>query len=128
MNNEEELIKLQEEKVKADRRLLNVEIVLGLLTLVSFLTILYGSIYVMEALNTYVIPILLIILSIIILIVGVGACLFIEQKAGYYECSKCHHKYIPTYNQALWSMHIYRTRYFKCPKCKQWSWNKKVLK
>lgn len=51
-----------------------------------------------------------------------------QQKAGYYECQKCHHKYIPSYSSVLWAMHINRTRYMKCPKCNQKSWQKKVTK
>jgi Zn finger protein HypA/HybF involved in hydrogenase expression len=51
----------------------------------------------------------------------------IEQKAGYYECQKCHDRHIPTYWQTNLAMHIGRTRYMKCPECGQWSWQKKVL-
>ena len=46
-------------------------------------------------------------------------CIKIEQTAGYYECSKCNHKYIPTYSNVLWAMHMNRTRYMKCPKCNE---------
>lgn len=67
------------------------------------------------------IRILLIIASIIIFIVGVFYALRIERIAGYYECSKCKHKFIPTNKQMILSMHMGRTRYIKCPKC-----NKKV--
>ena len=51
----------------------------------------------------------------------------IEQKAGYYECQKCHHRYVPTYWQTNLAMHIGRTRYMKCPDCGERSWQKKVL-
>jgi DNA-directed RNA polymerase subunit RPC12/RpoP len=51
----------------------------------------------------------------------------IEQKTGYYECKCCGHKYVPTYKQTLFSMHINRTRYLKCPKCGKKSWSKKVI-
>ena len=59
--------------------------------------------------------------------IGMYNCIKIEQTAGYYECAKCHHKYIPTYSNVLWAMHINRTRYMKCPKCNQRSWQKKVI-
>ena len=52
----------------------------------------------------------------------------IEQTAGYYECQKCGHKYIPTFNSVMWAMHFGRTRYMKCPECNKRSWQKKVLK
>ena len=51
----------------------------------------------------------------------------IEQKAGYYECQKCHDRHIPTYWQTNLAMHLGRTRYMKCPECGKWSWQKKVL-
>jgi hypothetical protein len=51
----------------------------------------------------------------------------IEQKAGYYECKCCGYKYVPTYKQTLFSMHVNRTRYLKCPKCGKKSWSKKVI-
>ena len=51
----------------------------------------------------------------------------IEQKAGYYECRYCHHRYMPTYRQTNLAMHIGRTRYMKCPECGKWSWQKKFL-
>ena len=73
------------------------------------------------------IRIALIIFGVITFIVGMHYCLKIEQTAGYYECSKCHHKYIPTYSSVFLSMHFGRTRFMKCPKCGKNSWNKKVI-
>ena len=70
---------------------------------------------------------LLIVIGIIPFIIGVSFAIRIEQVAGYYECQKCHHKYIPTYSSVLWSMYINRTRYMKCPKCNEKSWNKKII-
>ena len=51
----------------------------------------------------------------------------IEQKAGYYKCQKCGHRYVPTYWQTNLAQHAGRTRYMKCPKCGKRSWQKKVL-
>ena len=50
-----------------------------------------------------------------------------EEKAGYYECQECNHRYVPTYWQTNLAMHVGRTRYMKCPKCGKYSWQKKVL-
>ena len=68
-----------------------------------------------------------IIIGFIPFIVGILFAIRIEQIAGYYECQKCHHKYIPTYSNVLWSMHVNRTRYMRCPKCNQKSWQKKII-
>lgn len=51
----------------------------------------------------------------------------IEQKAGFYECRNCGHRYVPTYWQTNLAMHVGRTRYMKCPRCSARSWQKKVL-
>ena len=127
-NNENELIKLKEEKIKADKRLLNLEIVLGLITTVSFLTLFYVSIYAITKLKIIVLPVITLVVATIMFFVGLGYCLYIEQIAGYYECKHCHHKYVPTFKQTLLAPHMMRTRYLKCPHCQQKSWSKKVLK
>ena len=51
----------------------------------------------------------------------------IEQKAGYYECRHCHHRYVPTYWGADPAMHLGRTRYMKYPECGKRSWQRKAL-
>ena len=51
----------------------------------------------------------------------------IEQKAGFYECQNCHHRYVPTYWQTNLAPHKGRTRYMKCPECGQRTWQRKVL-
>ena len=65
--------------------------------------------------------------TIIFLIAGFIALKF-EIDAGYYECKKCNHKFVPTYMQALNAPHMSTTRYLKCPKCHKRSWAKKVMK
>ncbi len=51
----------------------------------------------------------------------------IEQKAGYYECQSCGHRYVPAYWQTNLAPHAGRTRYMKCPKCGKRSWQRKAL-
>ena len=69
-------------------------------------------------------------------IIGVSTMIFViaafialkfEVDAGYYKCKKCNHKFVPTYKEVLWSMHMSTTRYLKCPECKKRSWAKKVM-
>ena len=64
--------------------------------------------------------------TVLFVIAGFIALKF-EVDAGYYECKKCHHKFIPTYKEALFAMHMSTTRYLKCPKCHKRSWAKKVM-
>lgn len=128
MLNEEELLKFQKEKENKDKLLLNIEIVLGLVSVAMFIIIVCVAEYIMEELKVYTIPIITIILGFISMLVALGFCVLIEQKAGFYKCKHCGHKHVPTYNKICWSMHVGRIRYIKCPKCKQKSWQKKVLK
>ena len=64
--------------------------------------------------------------TVLFVIAGFIALKF-ELDAGYYECKKCHHKFTPTYKEALFAMHMSTTRYLKCPECHKKSWAKKVL-
>ena len=51
-----------------------------------------------------------------------------EINAGYYECRKCRHRYVPnSYWKIILSPHLNTVRYLKCPKCGKRSWNKKVM-
>ena len=71
--------------------------------------------------------IVLIVVGFILGMVGIMSALRIEQIAGYYVCNKCWHKYVPTFQNVFWSLHVGRTRFLKCPHCKKVSWNKKVV-
>ena len=62
-----------------------------------------------------------------IFVIAAFIALKFEVDAGYYECKKCHHKFIPTYVEAVMSMHMSTTRYLKCPNCHKRSWAKKVM-
>lgn len=121
---EANLLELQKENEEQTKRLLMLETVIGLLVTISFLTLIFvASLITMPTM----VRILLIVIGLVIFIIGISYCLLIEQKAGYYECTKCHYRYIPTYKQVLWAMHTGRSRYMKCPKCGSRSWHKKVL-
>lgn len=121
---EKNLLELIKQKEEADKRLLNLEIIVGILTILLFL-ILVTIASVVEIEES--IRLLIIIPSTIFVFLMCFILLKIEQVAGYYECQKCHHKYVPTYKSVLWAAHIGRTRYMKCPKCNQKSWNKKAI-
>ena len=69
----------------------------------------------------------IICVSTIIFVIAGFIALKFEVDAGYYECKKCHHKFIPTYKEVMIAAHMSTTRYLKCPKCHKRSWAKKVL-
>ena len=121
---EENFIKFQKEKEDSDKRLLFTEIIIGSIVTISFLLMIFLSIF---AIENIVWKTITIIVGIVIFIIGIGCSLLIEQKAGYYQCDICKYKYIPSYKQVLFAMHSGRTRYMRCPKCHKKSWNKKVI-
>ena len=121
---EQNLIEMVKQKEAADRKLLKLEWVIGYMASLTFLTLVFVASYV-EMANW--LRIILIVFGAISFVVGMGHGIRIEQTAGYYECAKCHHKYVPEYKSVFWAMHMGRTRYMKCPQCGQKSWNKKVL-
>lgn len=50
-----------------------------------------------------------------------------EVDAGYCECKNCHHKFVPTYKEAMFSTHMGTMRHLKCPECHKRTWAKKVM-
>lgn len=52
----------------------------------------------------------------------------LEVDAGYYECKKCGHRFVPkNYFSVLIAPHFNTTRFLKCPDCGKRSWAKKVM-
>lgn len=121
---EENLLEMIKIKEKRDKELLILEIFIGVIvSIIMFLCIIIASFVQMEDW----IRIVLIVFGIIPFAIGISYAIRIEQIAGYYECSNCNYKYIPTYKSVLFSMHINRTRKMKCPNCNKKSWHKKVI-
>ena len=121
---EENLLEMKKQKEESDRKLLRAEIALGSISSVFFLAIIFIASF-LEMPSA--VRVLLIAVSFVMFFIGVFYCVRIEQVAGYYECAKCHHKYVPSYSSVLWSMHVNRTRYMKCPHCGERSWQHKVI-
>lgn len=121
---EENLLEMIKIKEKRDKELFILEIFIGVIvSIIMFLCIMIASFVQMEDW----IRIVLIVFGIIPFAIGISYAIRIEQIAGYYECSNCNYKYIPTYKSVLFSMHVNRTRKMKCPNCNKKSWHKKVI-
>ena len=121
---EEKLLELQVRNNEYAKRLLFLEYIVGFGASITFMTLIFVASFI--KMDTWLV-VLLISLGIIIFMIGMVCSLKIEQTAGYYECSKCHHRYIPTFKSVLFARHINRTRKMKCPKCGEKTWNKKVI-
>lgn len=108
-----------------NKMLLQSKIIIGILSSIIFIgVVILAALFIKNEVYATVIC----ILSFIIFVLVISFSLKIEKVAGYYECMKCHYKYVPKYNDVFWAMHFGRTRYLKCPKCMKKSWNKKVTK
>ena len=125
---EEYMLEIYRQKEEGDRRLLKLEKIVGFLFVTYFIFILLTMNYLVEkniiSENMFL---FIVIISLVYIVVMGSVLLRVEQIAGYYECGKCHNKYIPTYKSVNLAPHLGRTRYMKCPKCEKKSWNKKVL-
>ena len=122
-----ELGEITKQKERSERLLLASETVISVISVLFLASMLVSGIIFMRMTSkiwTFLLPL------------GIGAAQFIgcmlfslriEQKAGFYECRKCSCRYVPEYISVCMAMHIGRTRYMKCPRCKKRSWQKKVL-
>lgn len=122
---EKNLLDMVKQKEEADQRLLKIEIVLVIISILPLIAsiIIVNTIPMEEWKAT-----LLILGSLLPLLIATPFAIKIEQKAGYYVCKKCGHHHVPKYQSVFFAMHINRTRYMRCPKCHQYSWQKKVIK
>ncbi|MBO5934161.1 MAG: helix-turn-helix domain-containing protein [Clostridia bacterium] len=121
---ENNLIEMVKQKEQADKRLLNTEIVMGVIciTIMLVLTAVASLVNMEEWLR-----ITLILIGLVPLLIATPFMLKIEQTAGYYECKECGHRYVPTFKAVFLAQHMGRTRKLKCPECGKKSWQKKVL-
>lgn len=120
---ENRLLELVKDKERADKHLLHLEtLIVVLVSVVMFALIMVASFVEMPDLARIV----LIVIGLVPFAIGIIFALRIEQTAGYYHCEKCGNRYVPAWNSVVWSVHIGTTRYMKCPKCGEKSWQKKV--
>ena len=121
---EKNLLEMIKQKEQADKRLLSLEIAIGLMS-VMFL---FSMIFIAALIEMQDwLKVVLIVFGFVIFMIGILVALRIEQVAGCYECKKCGHKYVPTYRSVYLATHMGRTRYMKCPSCGKKSWQKKVI-
>ena len=123
-NAEKNLLDMVKQKEETDKRLLRIEIIMGWIAILPLLisAVIVSAVPMEEWLGSVIVG-----TSLIPLLIAAPFALKIEQIAGYYECQKCHHRYVPVYKGVFAAMHYGRTRYMKCPECNKRSWQKKVI-
>ena len=121
---EKNLLEALEAKQKADKNLLNLEVLVGMMCVIILLGfVAFASFMQLEEW----LRVVLILIGLVPFLVTLPFLIKIEQTAGYYECAKCGHRYVPTFKSVFNAPHMGRTRKMRCPKCSEKSWQKKVL-
>ena len=121
---EENLLAMRHEVEEKNRLLLKLEILIGAPATITGLALCCVAAY-LDMSNG--LRVALIVFAFVMIFAVAFIAVGIEQKAGYYECQKCHDRHVPTYWQTNLAPHYGRTRYMKCPACGKWSYQKKVL-
>ncbi len=121
---EKTLLEMVKQKEESDKRLLTLEIVIGIVSAAYFFTLVFIASYL--EMGDWL-RLVLILGGLTPFLIVTFFALKIEQTAGYYECKECKHRYVPTYKSVFIAPHINRTRYMKCPECGKKSWQKKVI-
>ena len=121
---EENLLAMKREIEEKNRQLLRTEYFIVLPAVLAGIVLVFvASFIAMPVWLRGAILTLALVMIFAVTFIAVG----IEQKAGYYVCQNCDHRYVPTYWQTNLAWHAGRTRYMKCPKCGKRSWHTKII-
>ena len=122
---DELLVELAKQEELKNKKMITDMYVLGITTVIFYIGITLLASYTLGEGTLF--GIIVAIATVILVIVALYA-FKLEITAGYYECRKCHHRYVPdSYWKVMFSPHLDTTRYLKCPKCGKKSWSKKVM-
>lgn len=114
----------KKEKRRADKLLLQTEILLGVFGIALFFISIFSVIFM--PMHPAVAG-AIVAAGVICFIATVVYAIRIEQIAGYYECPRCESRYVPKYQSVLFAPHFGRTRRMKCEHCGRIGWHEKVL-
>lgn len=121
---ENNLLEMVRQKQEADKRLLRMELLAGIMASIPLLV---GAVIGLTVPTEEWKQVVIVLSGMIPLLVAIPFLLRVEQVAGFYECRSCRHQYVPRYKSVFMAPHIGRTRYMKCPECHKRSWHKKVV-
>ena len=121
---EKKLIEMVKEKEESDKRLLRLEVVLGILSIIVFMVPVFAGAFL--PVEDWI-RVVIVFSGMIPGGIGLFFALRIEQVAGYYECRLCGHRHVPLYKAMVMAPHMGRTRHMMCPNCGKKSWQRKVI-
>ena len=118
------LLEMKKQEEQANRKLLSLELVIGYISVISMLVMLFVAGYIETPVWARTV---LITVGLAVLAAGTFHALRIEHDAGYYECPNCGYAYVPSMKTVALAPHIGRSRRMTCPKCGRRAFHKKVL-
>jgi len=121
---EAQLLEMKKMEEDHARMMLRLEVVIGYTCSIAFFILIFAASF---AVTSTPWRVGMIVLGFILFGIGMYFALRIEREAGYYECQKCGHRYVPTMSAVVMAPHLGRSRRMTCPKCGQKSYQKKVL-
>lgn len=111
---------------EVNRKQFRLTLALGVISLVSFITLL-----IVVSLYTDVIPlpmkVILITVACVVFTAGFLAVIEGQRKIGYYRCAKCGKTFIPGFWSHTLGFNLLSKRRLKCPCCGERTWCKKVM-
>ena len=121
---EENLTELARQEELNNKKLLTLENVIGWTASITFMVLIFAASFAVEQ---TVWRIVMILVGMAVFVTGIYYCFKLEHGAGYYECQKCHKRYVPTMKAVVMALHRGRSRRMKCPYCGSVNYHKKVL-
>ena len=121
---ESRLLELRQQEEAFNRSFLSLEWVIGVGSSAVLFLSLFSAVY---AVHSPLWKAVLISIGLLVFLAGVGVCLTIEQRSGYYECPVCGVRYMPGRTAVFLAPHFGRTRLLRCPRCGERHCQKKVL-
>ena len=122
---EQKMVHLVEEK-KENRTKLILIFLMGLISIVSFVTLIV-------AVNTYTEVIsnqakgILVFIACAVFTVGLLALMEGGRTFGYYKCLHCEETFVSSFINYTVAINIVALRMMRCPRCGKWRWCLKVL-
>ncbi len=123
---EENMMNLIAKEREENKKKMVLSVAIGIIGLISFLTILLTVVTYTDEISTPVKGILIVI----------ACCVFAasmyfamegDRTIGYFKCKHCGGTFVPGFGAYSLGVHIVTTRHLKCPHCGKRSWCKKVL-
>ena len=58
---------------------------------------------------------------------GITGLIILDTNIGYFECAKCHERFIPSVKDYTFGLHTLKKRKLTCPKCGKKTWCSKRI-